>query len=235
MGPVSRTAIFAAIVLVGLAGYALIAARSMEQAQAALSDAQLRFVMSRAAEAIERNMRLGLPLAELQQAAPILENTLTRAPSILAADAFSADGTTLFSTDRGAVGEPVPPLWRAAIAERRGETFEAIALGHVTLGQPIRNDFGQIEGWAAIIVDRHATAAPLSRASQFLIAAAPITGIAALLAALVGWFGIRGLMFWRRQGGDPFGGGGASAMLDKTTARATLTCENAAAALDEAE
>lgn len=177
----------------GLAGFLLVSARTLERTESAIAEAQFSYVLARADESVERSLQLGLPLTELEQTVPVLERILLRAPAVEAADVFSVDGTTLFSTDRGAVGEPIPEPWQVAIDEAHGETWSASDSQRLTLGRAISNDFGRVAGWAAITIDRRALTPPLSVFASALRAGAGAIAIAALLAGLVAvvdWLGL---------------------------------------------
>ncbi|UOM32909.1 PDC sensor domain-containing protein [Acuticoccus sp. I52.16.1] len=185
MGRTSGFFLCALVPILALAGFVVVAARVIERSDAALGAAGLQFLLSGAARTVELNLQLGLPLVELQQVDTILENAVASTPDVLAADVIGRNGVTLFSTDRGAVGEPVPRAWAAAMADGRG-AWKARERETVTLGQPIMNDFGQLEGWVAIIVDADRLTPPLSRTQGLFVAAAPAIGAAMLLAVLFG-------------------------------------------------
>ncbi|MEM0908455.1 MAG: hypothetical protein AAGJ94_13890 [Pseudomonadota bacterium] len=186
MGQLGRAFFFALAVAIGLGGFVLTGARMLERSNTAVAEAQYDYVLARAEGAMERGLQLGLPLRELEQALPVLERTINAAPQVLAADVFSPSGVTLFSTDRGAMGEPVPPPWLVAIDERRGETWQEVGRHQVTMGRAVVNDFGLVEGWAALIVDRDALTTPFSLALPILRDGLLIIFAAALGAALIG-------------------------------------------------
>ncbi|RAI03898.1 hypothetical protein DLJ53_05355 [Acuticoccus sediminis] len=171
--------------IVALFGFIVMSARVIERSDASLGAAGLEFLLSRVAQTVELNLQLGLPLAELQQVDTILESAVASTPDVLAADVISQSGVTLFSTDRGAVGEPVPRAWAVAMEDARGG-WRAREQETVTFGEPLTNDFGQFEGWIAIIVDATALAPPLSRSPAMIVAAAPIVGGAVFAAIVLG-------------------------------------------------
>lgn len=204
------SAFFVAIsVFAGLVGFVLVGARTLERYANLVSEAQYDFVLSRANEAVERSLQIGLPLSEIEQTLPILEFAVARAPGVLAADVFSPLGVTLFSTDRGAMGEPVPDDWLRAIEDRRDEGWRAAESDQVTIGRPILNDFSQVAGWSALIVERGAVSTPLSLAPLLLRSAIPVVIIAALIAAAIAALDRLGLSLRHRrlegviEAGDP--------------------------------
>ncbi|MEM7695971.1 MAG: hypothetical protein AAF318_16100 [Pseudomonadota bacterium] len=185
MGRLSLTLLIAAVCLSGVTLFSLVAARTLERTEAGLAEARFGFVLSRVDSAIERSVALGFPLANLPQADAVLQEARVRAPAIRAADIVSETGVTLFSTDRAALGEPMPVLWQNAIDDMRGDVFRANARGSVSLGRTIENDFGLTRGYAVVIVERGALPAPLSRAANLVPAAAPYALAAAVAGAIL--------------------------------------------------
>lgn len=183
----SGAILLSTITMAALLAVAMMAARIAEQGEAALAEAELDFILRDAEQTIERNLQLGLPLAELQQVDALIERVRQSSPEIVAVDVFSRADVTLFSTDRGAVGEPVPESWVEAREEMRQQgRFRADESDVVALGSPLTNDFGQTEGWIALIVQRDALAAPLSRMPSFLLTSLPFVAFGGLLAAVAG-------------------------------------------------
>ncbi|MBJ3776342.1 hypothetical protein [Acuticoccus mangrovi] len=192
MGRTGGVILLSLATLAALLAFVVVAARVVEQGDARLAEAKLDFVLGDMDETIERNLQLGLPLAELQQIEPLLEEVLASTPGLLAVDVFSQTGITLFSTDRGAVGEPVPPPWLEAIGNRRGAArWRATEPETITLGGPLINDFDQTEGWVALIIDKDALVLPLTRVPTLLVAAAPITLGASVIAGIIGFLVMR--------------------------------------------
>ncbi|MEM9222391.1 MAG: hypothetical protein AAGB11_08315 [Pseudomonadota bacterium] len=251
MGRITSTLLLALFAVAGTVGLTVIASQTVERSEDIVAQARLDFVLSRTAGSVERNLQLGLPLPELDQTKVILERAMRRAPAILAADVFSTDGRTIFSTDRGAVGEPVPPPWMNAIRLRHEDHWRSMDGADVTLGQPIRNDFGQIAGWAAVVVDRNLTQNAWSDALKLVTDAIPAIAVALVIAALIGLADPMGFAR-RRRGADPAAplavpGHGAysgsetdhdvtlgSDPLATAISRAVATCSDAERDLEEA-
>jgi len=153
-------------------------ARVLERGEADLGNAQIGFVLADLDQTIERNLSLGLPLSELQPIERILEQTVANNSDLLAIEVLSPAGTALYSTDRGAVGEPIPPAWQRAIDERSpGRPWRIDHLGTVVIGTSIENDFGQTAGWITMILDDsvqppagHLLPGMVVRAAPYLIA-----------------------------------------------------------------
>lgn len=244
MGRILSAIFIAVTVFAGLVGFVLVGARTLERYNGALTEAQYDFVLARANEAIERSLQIGLPLTEIEQTLPILEFAVSRAPGVLAADVFSPAGVTIFSTDRGAVGEPVPPEWLHAIEEQPGagdSGWRAADLDQVTIGQPILNDFSVVAGWSALIVERAAVATPLSLAPLLLRSAVPVFLIAALVAAALGALDRIGLSLRHRRleaaiiANDPEALDAGAGKFEATVRRAVAATRAADAALLKAK
>lgn len=193
MGRLATTVLVVVATLLGLVGFVLVSARILERTESEIAQAQFNYVLARADEAVERSLQLGLPLTELEQTVPVLERILLRAPAVEAADVFSNAGITIFSTDRGAVGEPIPEPWRVAIREAHGEAWSAQDSQRLTLSREISNDFGRPAGWAAITIDRNAMTPPLTLFGSALRVGAGAIVLAALVAGLLVGFDRIGL------------------------------------------
>ncbi len=235
MGRFALLAFTVFMAVLGVIAYTLVATRTMERSAAQLAAAQFDFILSRADESIERSLHLGLSLTEVNQASAALERAMSRSSSILGADVISIDGTTIYSTDRGALGEPIPDLWRIAIDDRHDDLWLAESFEAVTMGRPITNDFGQIEGWAALIIDRDALSAPLSEAPrtfQMMLPAIILVALGALVAAagVIRWAYSRAWTDLRTAPPPPR----RRDALDRANLRARETCATAETALSEA-
>ncbi|MEM8854737.1 MAG: hypothetical protein AAGD34_13630 [Pseudomonadota bacterium] len=194
MRGISRTIVFVIAAIVAMVGFAAVAARVVERGEEALAEARLGVVLTKADETIERGLQLGLPLSELQQVEPVLDRAIATSDDILAVDVFSQTGVTVFSTDRGAVGQPVPQAWTNAIAEHRNRLpWRASERETETIGTDATNDFGQTEGWVALILARDALTSPLSRLPPVLTKAWALILVGAAVMALVGTLILRGL------------------------------------------
>lgn len=240
MGRITSAIIVTLMTVLGLTGFVLIGARVLERAESDIAASQFDFVLARASEAVERSMQLGLPLTEIEQTVPVLERILLRAAAVEAADVFSVAGNTVFSTDRGAVGEPVPEPWHTAIAEARDNTWTSQNASRITIGRAISNDFGQVEGWAAIIIDRNAITPPLSLFGRMLRATAGMIALCGLVAAIVVGLDVLGLSRRRKRLEAAIAAGDpdmivASDVFSRLNARAVWRVQQTAAKLDAAK
>ncbi|MDQ0317546.1 hypothetical protein [Amorphus orientalis] len=165
-----RTSII--VTTAGLLGLVLMFAgltRTLERGENNVTEARLHFILADLDGTIERNLGLGLPLSELQPIERVLERTVSANESILAIEVFSPTGVALYSTDRGAVGERIPEAWRTAINERASSgPFRVIDRNTLVMGTSVENDFGQVAGWVALILEDSVLAQPGGRLPDVL-------------------------------------------------------------------
>jgi hypothetical protein len=108
-------------------------------------EARLVFRLENLRAAVEANLALGLPLTELAATQELIERAQRTDEGLLAVDVFAPDGVTLFSTNRGVIGEPVPDAWAAAAASGGpGGSWRWTGEGETLLGLPVRNDLGEV-------------------------------------------------------------------------------------------
>jgi hypothetical protein len=59
-------------------------------------------------------------------------------------------GRSLFSTDRGTVGEEAPTTWSTAIQMTGGQRWTVVEREAIVIGVPIVNDFERTVGYVAL-------------------------------------------------------------------------------------
>ena len=127
----------------------LLPERLSRQAQ----EARLVFRLEALRAATEANLALGLPVTELATQ-ELIERAERADPDLLAIDVFAADdGVTLYSTDLGVIGEPVPGAWTAAATRMRGAAGRWVvhAEGETLIGLPVHDDLGETVAEIAIV------------------------------------------------------------------------------------
>lgn len=161
------------------------AERSLERNAANLGEARLRLVLASLVGTIQANLDFGLPLTSLRQIQELLERTLAKQPGLRALDVIGDDGTALFSSDRGAEGEPAPASWIVAMLERRdGDLWRAEDRGELAVGLPIVSDIGRTVGHVVVVRAAPQAWRPLVDSSWALLRNLPLALGAALLAGL---------------------------------------------------
>lgn len=147
-----------ALVLLGGLALAWLMLLQLQRAEAQdLRTARLEITLQEVRERLEVDLALGFDLGDSGRAQELLEDTLGRDPSLLAVEVFEPGGISLFSTDRGSIGERVPLAWLDAIAQRRGLDTATQAQApwraggaEPALGLPVRGPFGEVVGHVSL-------------------------------------------------------------------------------------
>lgn len=200
---------------VGLALCAALVFGSLDRLSLRTTEANVDFLLSQLRDTVEANVGLGLPLSDVRVVQDVIERAKATDDQVLAVEVFSPDGISLFNTDRGSIGEAIPPIWQNAVRYRiENERWRVEELGNIVVGAVIRNDFAEPLGYVALTVsgaarDEHASMvlAGLGR-DAVRIAPAALLLVALVSIAMFRWFGrgFRGLA--RRLGGEPMPAGG---------------------------
>jgi hypothetical protein len=174
-------ALFLVLGIAWLAGSLWILERQQSQD---LQQQRLALTVVELKEALEGDLALGLDLVGHPQAQGLIDNALQRDRELRSIDIAGVDGATLFSTDRGAVGEPLAPsVW--AEARRGGDAhriWNAEVAGEPLIGSGLRGPFGEPVGYVVSAYRTEATPWPSLRSWGFLALAA--------LATLLAGFGL---------------------------------------------
>jgi hypothetical protein len=159
--------------------------RSLERNASDLGEARLRLVLASLVSTIQANLDFGLPLPSLRQIQELLERTLASQPGLRAIDVVDDSGIALFSSDRGAEGEPAPEAWVAAMNERRdGDLWRAQDRGELAFGLPIVSAIGRTVGHVVVVRAAPQAWRPLTDSLAALLENLPLAVGAALLAGL---------------------------------------------------
>ncbi|KJV10730.1 hypothetical protein VZ95_03020, partial [Elstera litoralis] len=115
-----------------------------------LAETRFLFVSQSLKTALELNIGLGFPLAELRVSQELIEREKADDDQILAIEVLDDSGRSLFSTDRGTVGEEAPADWSQAIQVMGGQRWTVIERDAIVIGVPIVNDFEKTVGYVAL-------------------------------------------------------------------------------------
>lgn len=137
--------------LVLLAGVLLIAALFNHLRQhelQTLERAQLELTLLDIKGELEGDLSLGMDLHDDPRIQPLLESHLEKDAQLYSLELLAEDGRALFSTDRGIVGELLPPavLATAQQAASRQEAWHARIGATPVMGVVLRGPFGEIAG-----------------------------------------------------------------------------------------
>lgn len=175
---------------IGLTLCAALVFGSLDRLSLRTAEANVDFLLTQLRDTIEANVGLGLPLSDVRVVQDLIERAKATDDQVLAVEVFSKDGISLFNTDRGSIGEPIPPVWLNAVQFRvENERWRVEEQGAIVVGQVIRNDFGEPVGYLALTVSGearglHARSVLTGLAKQAALIA-PIVLLVVLLAAIV--------------------------------------------------
>ncbi len=115
-----------------------------------LAETRFLFVSQSLKTALELNIGLGFPLAELRVTQDLIEREKADDDQILAIEVLDDTGRSLFSTDRGTVGEDAPSDWLQALQIAGGQRWTVVERDAIVIGVPIVNDFERTVGYVAL-------------------------------------------------------------------------------------
>ncbi|MBS7538324.1 hypothetical protein [Ancylobacter lacus] len=184
MSAARRLALIAVVALLALAAaIAALADVSGREFADKVGRGRTTYLLGVLRNAAETNISYGIPLDQVTSLQALIEREKISDPSILAIDLFYPEGQSLFSTDRGALGEPVPQSWVEALAHPAPWRLDE--RGEVVFGTTIENDLGTAAGGIAITVSDTPRAARAFAQRLDLVGLALLVGIgSALLGAI---------------------------------------------------
>lgn len=184
--PRALTVRVAAALVAVLAGvFALTALLGYFQFRETFSDllqARFNFVVFNIKNVIESNLRLGLPLDALSDIQDVLARERAQDEQILSIDVFDETGNLLFTTDRGGIGDKVPPAWLRSTTRGLDEVWTIADEDAFIIGIPLINAFDKLVGGIAL---RYSSEDFETRARAVGGAFARIAGLALLAAAFL--------------------------------------------------
>lgn len=164
------------LVVLGVAWIAASLGALRDEESNALQQQRLTLTLFDLKEAIEADLALGFDLVDNPSLQARLDRALERDTELRAIDVASLAGHTLFSTDRGSVGEPLAPEVLAAsrVPAHARRVWTTQVAGEPVIGIALQGPFGETAGLITSAYHRETTVAPGYRS----------TGVA-LLASLV--------------------------------------------------
>ncbi|MGU3494996.1 hypothetical protein ACLBXM_13215 [Xanthobacteraceae bacterium A53D] len=122
-----------------------------ERVTAEVERARLSLLLGNLRTATEANLAIGLSLEQVTALQSRIEREIAADDSVLAIDIFNAQGRSVYSTDRGAVGEDVPKPWLDA--SRRENMTAIVGYNETVYISRFDNDLGFAGGFAATVSD----------------------------------------------------------------------------------
>lgn len=120
--------------------------------------AQLELTLREIQDELEADLSLGRDLQSNPRIQGLLERQLAKDAQLHSLDVLGPDGRALYSTDRGSVGEPLPPGVQAAArqgaAQRR--PWHAQIASVPVMGVDLRSAFGETAGHVSATYASHA-------------------------------------------------------------------------------
>lgn len=130
-------------------GAGFLAVQEVQTSQAA---ERMRVVAHRIGTTLEQRVDLGLALSMLDDTQREIEREKVASAGIARIDVFGERGIRLFSTDRLAVGEPVPADWLTALDGLRDSPWRVRGDDGVSVGVPVVNSFNRPVGGVVVVV-----------------------------------------------------------------------------------
>jgi len=139
-----------AVVFVVIGGVIGLEQSLLDRAYGRLAESRFLFVSNSLKSALEVNAGLGFALHEVRQAQELIEREKAEDRQILAVEVLDQQGRSLFSTDRGTIGEDPPQAWLDALQAAGGRQWRSVDRDAIIIGVPINNDFDQTIGYVAL-------------------------------------------------------------------------------------
>ncbi|MCA0325236.1 MAG: hypothetical protein LCH89_06485 [Proteobacteria bacterium] len=182
--------------LIALCGLALLAAtlvKLQHEQGLAMRQARLEITLRALNDRLETGLALGFELGDNHRAQAMLEELLADDSTLISAEVFDASGISLFNTDRGAIGEPVPAGWSVASTRLKDglapsaqggsqRAWSVMGRDDFTLGLPLRSAFGERVGDVCITSQYPATPTPWTLLGAIALSGLGLTALLVLLA-----------------------------------------------------
>lgn len=119
-----------------------------QQELQAIERAQLELTLLEVQGELEGDLSLGIELEHNPRIQGLLRQRLQNDPQLHSLDVLDENGRALFSTDRGTIGEPLPPEARAAAQQGAAlhRPWHALIESTPVMGVELRSPFGETAG-----------------------------------------------------------------------------------------
>lgn len=135
-----------------LSGLSILSGHAVKQGLQDLEIARYRYLVTSLKATVEANLSLGLPIQDLPALQSKIERDRAAEANVRAIEIVGPNDTALYSTDRGAIGDRIPSVWRRAIDDHHHPAWVAYDRGEVAIGESIENDFAQVIGHVILVV-----------------------------------------------------------------------------------
>ncbi len=181
--------IIATLVTVSLLSFAWLGHAASNHFNENVERARVSNILESTKNRTEANLSIGLPLDQISVLQDIVEREKSNDPAVLAIDIYDKAGRLFYSSDRSAIGQPVPAEWTRKMSIDAVAASESI--GDPTYRSTFYNDLG-VAGGVAVTIAESARSERitelefqlLKRASFLVLAAVGLASIAAFVFAL---------------------------------------------------
>ncbi|HQS08904.1 MAG: hypothetical protein B7Y12_09905 [Rhizobiales bacterium 24-66-13] len=139
-------------VLLTIAAVAAGAFLAGERVNAEIEEARVSRLLGALRSTTEANLSIGLALDQISPLQSRIEREKASDSSVLAIDIFNAAGKSVYSTDRGSVGESVTEIWAEKLKD--DGIWQTDTRGETVFGTRFENDLGLAGGIAVIVSDK---------------------------------------------------------------------------------
>lgn len=151
-----------------------------------LARSRYSFLVLDMRDTLETAMNLGLPIRDLDNVPDLLAQQATLNSDILSIEIFDPDGTVMFGTDSSFIGDLVADEWLAAWQRSDDPVWTAPDDLGDTVGIPLHNSLGQVEGILALRYSRAPERAALAGLSVELAGWGLVIVVVSAFLAIVG-------------------------------------------------
>ena len=102
----------------------------------------------------EARLSIGLKLDQISDLQDQIERDKHSDETVLAIDIYNGNGTSIYATDRGAIGDRVPAQWKSELKKKDGETiWQTVDFKEPVFGRHFNDDLG-VAGGITVTVSR---------------------------------------------------------------------------------
>lgn len=111
---------------------------------------RLSLFLSELREKVETDIRLGFDIGEDRGAQTKIDELIRKDHTLRSIEIFDVTGKSRASTDRGTIGEAVPPEWLVTISASTGAFWTLANAEELVLGVPLKGGFSEVAGHIAV-------------------------------------------------------------------------------------
>lgn len=169
-------------VLLTIAAVAAGAFLAGERVNAEIEEARVSRLLGALRSTTEANLSIGLALDQISPLQSRIEREKASDSSVLAIEIFNAAGKSVYSTDRGSVGESVTGTWAKKLQD--DGIWQTDTRGETVFGTRFENDLGLAGGIAVIVSDKSRQDRGDTLHFDLLKRSASLAAVAVVLAVL---------------------------------------------------